>query len=126
MVTTPGYVEHTYYELAGTLDAQKSSQRFRFHSPILDDSLTNIFTIILGAETGDISNLDVTVTDADGNSVPMTLISEAGGKLELQVSGVKADVDYLATVFARDTSQAAQVYDWRSTLHTMVDSSGPS
>ncbi len=47
MVTTPGYVEHTYYELAGTLDAQSSSQRFRFHSPILDDSLTNVFTVIL-------------------------------------------------------------------------------
>ncbi len=41
----------------------------------------------------------------------MTLISDADGKLELQVSGVKADVDYLATVFARDASRSGQVYE---------------
>ena len=111
MVTTPGYVEHTYYELAGTLTNAKASQTFRFHSPILNEQLTNVFTIILTAETGSIDNLGLVVTDASGTQVPMTLISEQNGKLELQVVGVKADVDFLATVYAKDLSKLEQVYE---------------
>lgn len=73
LVTTPGYVEHTYYEIAGRLTPAHSSQLFRVRSPSVAPELSNVFTIVLTAETGSIDELAVTAMDTSGNQVALSI-----------------------------------------------------
>ncbi len=111
LVTTPGYVEHTYYEIAGRLNPAHPSQLFRVHSPSVAPELSNVFTIVLAAETGSVDELAVTVTDASGNEVPLVTIPSQNGKLEFQVENVESGVDYLVLVHAKDPRSINLIYE---------------
>ena len=111
LATTPGYVEHTYYEVQGILSPGHASQVFRVRSPGVAQELNNVFTIVVDAETGSIDELGVTVTDAKGTVIPFHRIPSQNGKLELQLDDAESGVDYLVSIHALDPANVDMVYE---------------
>lgn len=111
LATTPGYVEHTYYEVQGILSPAHASQLFRVRSPEVAQELNNVFTIVVDAETGTIDELGVTVTDTKGTVIPFDRIPSKNGKLELQLDDAESGVDYLVSIHAIDSAIVDMVYE---------------
>ncbi|MCA9009230.1 MAG: matrixin family metalloprotease [Planctomycetaceae bacterium] len=111
LATTPGYVEHTYYEVQGMLSLAHVSQVFRVRSPDIAEELDNVFTIVVSAESGSIDDLSVSVTDTNGVPLPFEVVPSQNGKLELQFADALSGVDYLVSIDANDPQNVKMIYE---------------
>lgn len=93
LATTPGYVEHTYYEAYGSLSAAVPEQIFRVRSADLGPGLQNVFTVVLGAESA-LDQFIIELRDAAGNIVPYQRFQQADGTVGIQVLSVNSAADY--------------------------------
>lgn len=99
LATTPGYVEHTYYEVATTLDAFQPAVTYRVRSVDLGPDLNNVFTVVVEGN-GNPSPLDVQIFDDRGNAVDFSVLSQDAGMWQIQVENVLSYADYLIQVSA--------------------------
>ncbi len=97
LATTPGYVEHTYYEVYGALSPAVSEQVYRVRSADLGPDLLNIFTVVLGTELP-LDQFAVELRDEQGTLVPYQILQQADDKLAIQVTGVHSAVDYFIQI----------------------------
>jgi hypothetical protein len=102
LATTPGYVEHTYYEVERTLTAAVPSRTFRARSADLGQGLTNVMTVVVRSEYGDTAKFHTSVTDAGGRPVAYRVVADGPDGYEIQVFGVESDADYLVRVSTDD------------------------
>lgn len=96
LATTPGYVEHSYYELAGTLSTVTREHVYRVHSVDIGPAMTNVMTVVVDAYGA--SNVQVAVFDDAGQVVPAKVIARHGDELGLQVIGVESNRDYYVRI----------------------------
>ena len=110
LATTPGYVEHTYYEAVGTLSDAAPTHIYRVRSADLGPGLANTMTVAVTAE-GDANNrFQAAVYDDQGTRVSATVITDGAGHYEIQVPAVRSDSDYLVVV-TTDNLNPAVPYD---------------
>jgi hypothetical protein len=99
LTTTPGYVEHTYYEVDdATLDAASPTQSFRVRAADLGPGVTNVMTVVVAAMGEADASLQTTVVDAQGRPIDATVLHRAIGQLEVQVPSVRSNADYFVVV----------------------------
>lgn len=103
LATTPGYVEHTYYEAVTTLDAFQPAVTYRVRSVDLGPDLNNVFTVVVDGY-GNPSPLDVQITDDQGQAVAFEVLAHDEHLWQIQVQNVQSYVDYLIRV-SGDISQ---------------------
>lgn len=99
MSTTPGYVEHTYYEMYDSFTLAAPGHVYRVRSADLGPELTNVMTVVVDWETE--AAYDVVIRDDVGNVVPAVIVHDGDGHLALQVPAVQSDRDYLVEVRGR-------------------------
>lgn len=99
--TTPGYVEFTYYEIEGTVDADHPVQSYIVKSADLEAGMTNVMTVVvtsLDASQG----MQIRVKDPAGRGVDANLLYQAEGVIEIQIPSVESYADYTIEVFAEN------------------------
>ncbi len=121
LATTPGYVEHTYYEVEGSLSLSHPSQTFRVRSSDSAPELENIFTVIVGVENTTIDQLNLTISDAFGNTLPYSIIPSKDGELAIQVVGVDSGADYVISISANDSISSADLASKKIRYEIEVD-----
>lgn len=103
LATTPGYVEHTYYEASTTLDAFRPAVSYRVRSVDLGPDLNNVFTVVVEGY-GNASPLDIQIMDDTGQAVSGQFLVSELDHWQLQVPNVRSAADYVIRV-AADVSQ---------------------
>ncbi len=98
LATTPGYVEHTYYEAADSLNAATPSRTYRVRSVDLGPDMTNVMTVEVDRAGTTDTWFQVTVRDDQGNLVDAKTIADRDGHLAIQITGVLSDRDYFVDV----------------------------
>jgi len=110
LTTTPGYVEHTYYEVDSEVGPIAASQTFRVRSADLGDGVTNVMTVVLAPDDATAA-LQVSILDDSGHSLPASVIYNARGQIELQVPSVVSNRDYLVQVSSSQDLSAPNDYE---------------
>ena len=100
LATTPGYVEHTYYEAFDTSSALTPVHTYQIRSADLGPGLTNVMTVAVDTEDVNAPHYQVQVFDANWNPVAATVIFDQAGRLEIRVPSVLSNRDYNVTVQA--------------------------
>jgi hypothetical protein len=108
LATTPGYVEHTYYEVEGVLTAAQPSRTYQVRSVDLGANLSNIFTVVMEADNVPIEQLQVHLFDSQHQPIAYQIVPNHRGKLELQVFGVESAADYFIEVSAPLLTQSIE------------------
>jgi hypothetical protein len=109
LATTPGYVEHTYYETDGSLNLALPEQTYRVRSTDLGPDMTNVMTVSLSQE-GD-ADLSVDIFNAQGQRVESHIVSDLNGKLEIQVADVQSNADYFVRVSSTQLVERPTEFD---------------
>jgi hypothetical protein len=99
LATTPGYVEHTYYEAVNSITDAAPARTYRVESPDLGSGLSNVMTVVVNALGGD-DPLQANVYDAQGNRVDAAVIANGNGHHAVQIRGVHPAADYFVRVTA--------------------------
>lgn len=107
LATTPGYVEHTYYETEATLSNVHPEMIYRVRSVDLGPELTNVFTVIV--DTYGSPNVHAAIYDDHGDVVKAIVLAETDDEIALQVSGVLSNHDYYVRVFGDHYAKDAEV-----------------
>jgi hypothetical protein len=110
LATSPGYVEHTYYEGSNSSSAAAPAQTYRVLSPDLGSGLTNVMTVLVTSPANSGIALRALVFDAAGNRVDAAVIADGNGSYEIQVPGVGSARDYFVEVLADRPGVAAAPY----------------
>lgn len=103
LATTPGYVEHTYYEAITTLDAFRPAVSYRFRSADLGPDLNNVFTVVVEGY-GNTAPLDIQITDDLGQAVAGQFLVSDTNHWQIQIPNARSAADYVIRV-AADVSQ---------------------
>ncbi len=98
LATTPGYVEHTYYQAVDEVSSAAPADAYRVVSPDLGGGLTNVMTVVVNSLGDGSVPLKALVYDAQGNSVGAAVIDDGGGHYEIQIRGVASASDYYVEV----------------------------
>jgi hypothetical protein len=104
LATTPGYVEHTYYEAVGSISGDVPAHSYHVQSPDLADGLANVMTVVVRPLGGSDIPLTASIFDARGNPVDAVIVPGTNGLETLQVRGVSSAADYYVQVSAADPS----------------------
>jgi hypothetical protein len=108
LATTPGYVEHTYYEAVNSITPATPTHTYRVQSPDLGKDLTNVMTVVVNSlESTDVS-LRANIYDARGTRVDAAVIADKDGHYALQVPGVRSAESFYVVVFADNPGSGAQ------------------
>jgi hypothetical protein len=107
LATTPGYVEHTYYEAIGSLSGAAPARVYRVLSPDLGPGLTNVMTVVVRSLDAGGAPLTATVLDAQGTRVGATVIDDGNGNYAIQIPGVRSAADYFVEVQGDQPASAA-------------------
>ena len=99
LATTPGYVEHTYYEAVNSLTDAAPARTYRVESPDLGSGLSNVMTVVVNSLGGG-DPLQANVHDAQGNMVDAAVIADGNGHYAIQIRGVRSAADYFVRVTA--------------------------
>jgi hypothetical protein len=111
LATTPGYVEHTYYETDGSLNLALPEQTYRVRSTDLGPDMTNVMTVSL-SQAGDANaDLSVDIFDAQGQRVESHIVSDLNGTLEIQVPDVQSNADYFVRVSGTQLAERPTEFD---------------
>lgn len=111
LATTPGYVEHTYYELDDMLSAAHAVRSYRVRSADLGPGLTNVMTVVVESSAPAPLPPGVSVFDDRGQRVDAVTTVNRAGQLELQIPDVRSDADYLVEVRADDPATVGTAYE---------------
>jgi hypothetical protein len=98
LATTPGYVEHTYYEAVSSITSATPTQTYRVLSPDLDSDLTNVMTVVVNSLDDSGVPLTAIVYDAKGTRVGATVIDDGNGHYAIQIPGVHSAAGYYVEV----------------------------
>jgi len=96
--TTPGYVEHTYYELDDTVSPAFATRTYEVQSADIGPDLTNVMTVVLDSSDSPGVHFTVTVRDDRGNLVAMKTIADSADHLELRALSIRSSRDYFVEV----------------------------
>ena len=100
LATTPGYVEHTYYEAVNSLSAATPARSYRVLSPDLGRDLTNVMTVVVHSLGDNGAPVRAIIYDVQGNRVNAAVIANSSGSYEIQVPGVLSAQDYFVQVLS--------------------------
>lgn len=98
LATTPGYVEHTYYEIEDVLDASHPTSVFRVQSVDLGSDFKNVMMVIIASDSDPVDHLQVEILDRNGNPLEAELIPNNRGKIAMQIKQVDSKQDFLVRV----------------------------
>ncbi len=107
LATTPGYVEHTYYEIEGTLSNVHTERTYRVRSVDLGPGITNVMTVIV--DNYGSPNVQTTIYDDQGREVTAEVIAQSDDEIALQISGVLSAKDYFIRVHGENYVKEAEV-----------------
>ena len=110
LVTTAGYVEHTYYEVDSGLSSATPRQVYRVRSADLGPEITNVMTVLLASSNVD-ANLQPTILDDQGQQVAANVIYDADGRVEIQVPSVQSNRDYFVEVRGSNGAVTARNFE---------------
>src|SRR5262249_50307688 len=116
LATTPNYVEHTYYEVVGTLSAASPVQTYRVRSADIGPGLTNVMSVVVESVGESDDPFRVNVLDDQGNPVAAQVVTDRSGNYAVQIPGVVSDRDYYVQVVRADAAAVA-----RSAFDVVVD-----
>ncbi len=105
LATTPGYVEHTYYEAADTLAPDATVHTYRIRSADVGPGMTNVMTVAVRSLDVNAPHYQVWVYDDQGHQLAATVLFDEAGRLEIRVPSVLSDHDY--TIAVRSTEVKA-------------------
>jgi hypothetical protein len=100
LATTPGYVEHTYYEAVDSLSPATPVYTYRFRSADLGPGLTNIMTVAVHSLDVNNPHYQVQVLDQEWHKVAATVLVDQAGFLEIRVPAAQSNQDYFVQVSA--------------------------
>lgn len=103
-VTTPGYVEHTYYEEYGYLSAQQNAQVYRVRSANIDASINNVYTVLVTTPANTSGHWRIRLLDELGEVQHPQILYQANGALEVQIPSVVSNRDYFIEISTDDQS----------------------
>jgi len=98
LATTPGYVEHTYYEVVNTLTSAVPVRTYLVQSADLGPGLTNVMTVVVDSPEDADTHYQVRILDDQGNPVQATVLMDAAGRLEVRVPNVRSAQNYFVQV----------------------------
>jgi len=98
LATTPGYVEHTYYEMDNTLSLAESYRTYQVHSVDLGPGMVNVMTVAVNSESDDNTQYQITIFDQLGNKIAANTMADQTGHLAVQVPAVASDKDYYVQI----------------------------
>jgi hypothetical protein len=120
LATTPGYVEHTYYEADNSLSDDTPTHTYRVESPDLANGLSNVMTVVVRSlGTNDIP-LRADIYDAQGNWLAAPVIVAADGHYEIQI-GVTSATDYFVQVTSADPLAGSQGVPYEVAIDFAMD-----
>jgi len=102
LATTPGYVEHTYYEAVNSVSGAVPIHTYLVQSPDLAGGLSNVMTVEVNSLGSNDIPLRANIYDAQGNWLDAAVIAGGDGHYEIQVPGVASATDYYVEVTAAD------------------------
>ncbi|MEZ6097947.1 MAG: Ig-like domain-containing protein [Pirellulaceae bacterium] len=102
--TAAGYVEDTRYEAVGSIEGGSDVDVYTIKSP--DQSVVSGSVMTVDVRALDEGHLipRVTVLDKDRNSVAARILTNGGGELIVQVTGVQSRQEYFVRVGAADAN----------------------
>lgn len=111
LATTPGYVEHTYYEVADNLSLIHTQHTYQVRSVDLGPNMTNVMTVVAYAPAQTQLALQVSIFDGDGNPVTAETIAKGSGTIEVQVPSVLSNQDYFVQVSSAELTAQEQGFE---------------
>ncbi len=109
LATTPGYVEHTYYETADTISPASPVHTYQVQSVDLGPEMTNVMTVVVYSLTETGGRFRVNVLDDQGNRVDATVIVDRDGHLAVQVPNVLSNRDYFVQVLSANPNATGEL-----------------
>jgi hypothetical protein len=109
LATTPGYVEHTYYETADTISPASPVHTYQVRSADLGPEMTNVMTVVVYSLTEPGGRFRVNVLDDQGNRVDATVIVDRDGNLTVQVPNVLSNRDYFVQVLSANPDATGEL-----------------
>jgi hypothetical protein len=106
LLTTPGYVEHTYYEQIDTLAPTMPVQTYVIRSADIGAGLTNVMTVAVRTADSTSPHYQVQVFDSQWNPLPATVLFNQAGSLEVRVPRVLSNQNYYVELTSGDVSVA--------------------
>ncbi len=107
LATTPGYAEHTYYEVAQRATPDVPVHTYRIRSADLGPDMTNVMTVVVNSLGGGAARFQVAIWDDQGNPVDARVIADALGHYAVQVPSVRSARDYFVRVSAPEAGPGA-------------------
>ncbi len=98
LATTPGYVEHTYYEVINTLTPAVPVRTYLVQSADLGPDMTNVMTVVVHSPENADTHYRVTILDAQGNPVNAVVLVNDAGRLEIRVPNVHSAQNYYVEI----------------------------
>jgi hypothetical protein len=98
LATTPGYVEHTYYDMEDSLSTAIQSRTYQVRSADLGPGMTNVMTVAISNPDAPGIRFEAAIVDDHGNPVAATLIADRPGHFEIQAPSVESNRDYFITI----------------------------
>ncbi|TWU24689.1 Ig-like domain-containing protein [Bythopirellula polymerisocia] len=98
--TSPGYVQHTRYDVVGSIADPFDSDFYTIKAPVVADPLLNVMTILIRSIDAGGLIPAISLLDEDDLAVPFEVLSNGGGDLIVQVADVTPRNDYRIEVKA--------------------------
>ncbi|SRR5579883_204084 len=109
LVTTPGYVEHTYYEIINTLTPAVPVRTYLVQSADLGPNMTNVMTVVVHSPENADTHYRVNILDDRGNLVGSEVLVDDAGRLEIRVPNVHSAQNYYVQIEDADPTLAQPV-----------------
>lgn len=109
--TTPGYVEHTYYEIEDRLDVAQPTSVFRVQSVDLGSEFKNVMTVIIASDSDSVDHLQVEIMDRNGNPLDAVSIPNDLGKIAMQIEEVDSAQEFLVQVHNPQSNHLSTHYE---------------
>ncbi|MGN6545460.1 MAG: matrixin family metalloprotease, partial [Aureliella sp.] len=107
LATTPGYVEHTYYEIDAELSNLHPEHVYRVRSADIGPDMNNVMTVIV--DTYGSHNVQTAIYDDAGNLLPLRIIAQTDDEIALQIENVASNRDYFVRVHGENYVREAEV-----------------
>jgi hypothetical protein len=109
LATTPGYVEHTYYEIINTLTPAVPARTYLVQSADLGPNMTNVMTVVVHSPENADTHYRVNIFDDRGNLVSSEVLLDDAGRLEVRVPNVHSAQNYYVQIEDADPTLTQSV-----------------
>jgi hypothetical protein len=137
LASMPGYASASRYATIDSLTSGTAANYYRVQSPNYQNGQSGVLTVSIVAQNGSVFSPQITAYDANFNALPVTVLTNNGGIVVVQVDGVTGNSGvylqvnapagtsattamgnyYLSADFAATTPVALQTYTPSSTLN---------